>query len=450
MSVNASAVPAVTSAEVSVPTNLIVIHGNGSGNQPPTPPRLPSVQPEIVQMPFSPGTQLIDDILMAGSFGRIQTMCSRRKKYLGCTPDLSQNDNELRLSMEKNDNLSVVHITDLKTLEAGHQAGRKLIGFLRMKLNQGIVIDGELVQDELTFPLQELVDAGLYSAVTSARRGFKAGMPAILSLKMRFDLQCRKSAHPQEELLCPFVSASIENGICRIKLEEDFDWSIFFAFYAPTPKWIFSLKLPAQALALYLHEIARQHTDNVEKGKTITVKLETLRCKLCLSEGTNWNGCRDVLGAVTRAVEAIEIRQSEILKTTELPAINRAEEQWFHVFPGILFGYDPDEPATMKAFTSARLTFKIGGPVQTQLTEFNERKRRKTEAREKKEAKRQEAIDKIVAERTADKQEREATEAAAAETVPANPADSAEPTSPGGLVQQILQEREARARRRRR
>lgn len=446
MSVHASAVPAVTSAEVSVPTNLIVIHGNGNG-QPPAPPRLPSVQSEIVQMPFSPGTQLIDDILMAGSFGRIQTMCSRRKKYLGCTPDLSRNDNELRLSMEKNGNTSVVHIVDLKALEAGHQAGRKLFGFLRMKLNQGIVIDGELVQDELTFPLQELVDAGLYSAVTSARRGFNAGMPAILSLKMRFDLQCRKSAHPQEELLCPFVSASIENGICRIKLEEDFDWNIFFAFYAPTPKWIFSLKLPAQALALYLHEIARQHTDNVEKGETITVKLETLRCKLCLSEGTNWNGCRDVLGAVTRAVEAIEILQSKILKTMELPAISRADERWFHNFPGILFGYDPDEPATMKAFASARLTFKIGGPVQTQLTEFNERKRRKTEAREKKEAKRQEAIDKIVAERTVDKQEREA---AAPVNNHAKLSDSAEPTSPGGLVQQILQEREARARRRRR
>ena len=449
MSVNASAVPAVTSAEISAPTNLIVIHGNGNG-QPPAPPRLPAVQPEIVQMPFGPGTQLVDDILMAGTVSRIQLMCSRRKKHLGCNPELSQNDNELRLSIEKNGNLSVVHITDLKTLEAGHQAGRKLFDFFRMKLNQGIVIDGELVQDELTFPLQDLVEAGLYSAVTSARRGFNAGMPALLSLKMRFDLQCRKSAHPQEEMLCPFVSASIENGICKIKLQEDFDWGTFFAFYAPTPKWVFSLKLPAQVLALYLHEIARQHTDEVEKGETLTVKLETLRCKLCLPEDKNWNGCRDVLGGVTRAVETIEIRQSEFLKTTELPAVNRADERWFHNFPGILFGYDPDEPATMKAFASARLTFRIGGPVQTQLTEFNERKRRKTETRERKNARQQEAIDKIVAERTVDKQEREAAKAAAPVDNHAKLSDSAEPTSPGGLARQILQEREASARHRRR
>ena len=450
MSINASAVPAVTSAEISVPTNLIVIHGNGSGNQPPTPPRLPSVQSEIVQMPFSPGTQLIDDILMAGHFERIQTVCSRRKKHLGWAPDLSQNDNELRLSMEKNGNLSVVHITDLKALKAGHQAGRKLFGFLRMKLNQGIVIDSELVQDELTFPLQELVDAGLYSAVSAARRGFNAAMPALLALKMRFELQHRKSPNPQEEPVCPFVSASIENGICKIKLEEDFNWSTFFAFYAPTPKWVFSLKLPAQTLALYLHEIARQHTDKVEKGETITVKLETLRCKLCLSDGTNWNGCRDVLGGVTRAVEAIEILQSEMLKTMELPAVNRADERWFHNFPGILFGYDPDEPATMKAFASARLTFKIGGPVQTQLTEFNERKRKKTEARQKRDSERQKAIDKIIAERTINKQEREAAETAVPESITAKPTDSAEPTSPGGLVKQILQERDVRAKRRRR
>ena len=403
-----SAVPAVTPVESSVPANLIVIRGNGNG-QPPAPPRLPSKQPEIVQMPFSPGTQLIDDVLMAGDLDGIKLLCSRKKKNLGCRPEIRMQDNRLWLTYEKNKHFTVVEVTDMETLQKGHVPARKLFGFLRMKLNQGIVIDGELVQKELTFPLQDLVDAGLYNSVTSARRGFNAAMPVLTAVKIRMEMKHSQEKNSAGEALAPFKDASIQSGICKVKLNPDFCWKTFFAFYAPTPTWLFSLPFSAQALGLYLHEIARQHADDVATGEQISIKFETLRCKLCLPENTNWNGCRDVLGGLLRAVEAIEIRQSEFLQDADLKAKDRAGERWFGEIPGLCFGFgtSEEEPKTMKEFQTARLTFTVGGPVRAALANFSRRKKEKAEKSRAKAEMKQNAINTLIATRTVEKMARE-------------------------------------------
>ena len=365
---------------------------------------------EIVQIPFGPGTQLLDDILMASTPQRLAQMMSRKCSQLGYAMELQCDSDALETAAtacivsKKNGNTVRVHIDSLDALKQGKQSARKIFDFLRMKLNQGTIIDGKIIRKECVFPLSDLVEAGLYSSVASARRGFNAAMQALLSLQIQVNLKYRKSAQEHEEAL--FTEAIVHNGICRITLNPNLNWKSLFAYYAPTPRWAFSLPYRAQALMLYLHEIARQHTDDVAAGRPIMVHLETLQYKLCLPDNMYGHGCRDIIGGLSRAIEAVEILQANLLSAEQQKSTSAADstESLSMQLSGICFTFSSEEePKTMREFASGKLSVTVSQSVQSELVNFHQNKVKKRKAYAQRKKRREDSINREIAKRVANK-----------------------------------------------
>lgn len=205
--------------------------------------------------------------------------------------------------MNDSDGFTLSVATDLlPDLKAGRLI-KKTFLFLLMKWNR------QQEFQAITIPLKEFVENNAYSTEINARRGIKAAMPALLSLKIQGrQIHGRKKyfSIPDETPL--FDDWRIAKGKLQVIPNRDCNTEFMFEYFTSLPKFFFKLSSNAQDVAFHIFFMARQaqNVDRLYKGQSFTVSFPALRAALCLPAiGETEHPKRDCTDKLLEAIEDI-------------------------------------------------------------------------------------------------------------------------------------------------
>lgn len=233
-------------------------------------------------MPNSSASHFLFDILSAGS--GLADIPPRKRQINHNTTYEVKSSGDKRLVSMKNCNGTAqvtVELTDINKLT---KPAIMLLIYTLVKANEQALHNGELTRDYISFPLQSLIDDGLYKTIRSARRGFLAGRDALTSLQIKGHLQKRNGSNAVkvDDLTVPFIKGGIENNQCYIYFNPHMDWGFFAQYFTKIPKYIFSLSDRAGILLYYIFYLARQHTKEIADRGYFTISFRAIHSLLKL------------------------------------------------------------------------------------------------------------------------------------------------------------------------
>ena len=259
-------------------------------------------------MPDSPASHFLFDILSAGT--DIADLPPRKRMFNNSTIyDVKASGDKRLVSMENYDGTTKVTV-ELDDINKLTKPAIMLLIYTLIKANEQALHNGQLTRDYISFPLQHLVDDGLYQDIRSARRGFLIGRDALTSLQIKGQLQKRhgsKRVVKVNDLVVPFIKGGIENNQCYIYFNTHMDWEFFAQYFTKIPKYIFSLSDRAGILLYYIFYLARQHTREIADRGYFTISFRSIQSLLKLpSEINNSKPQQYIKEPIENAVVAIE------------------------------------------------------------------------------------------------------------------------------------------------
>ena len=175
-------------------------------------------------MPDSTASHFLFDILSAGS--GIADLPPRKRQVNHSTAyDVKASGDKRLVSMETREGAAQVTV-EISDINKMNKAGKKFLILSLIKANEQALHNGQLTREYISFPLQELVDYGLYARLTGARKGFEIGTDALTSIKVKETVRKSKNSTATIKALeVPFTGAKIENNQCYIYLNTRIDWN---------------------------------------------------------------------------------------------------------------------------------------------------------------------------------------------------------------------------------
>lgn len=186
------------------------------------------------------------------------------------------------------------------------------------KANEQAIHDGELTKDYISYPLMELVDNGMYTALQSARKGFKTGLDAMTSIKIQGTAKKGNRTEEQYGLEVIFTGGNIQDGECTIYLNPRINWNFVVQYFTVLPEYFFKLNTKAGELLLYIFFIARQRTEAIDKDGYFTINFRAIQEWLNLpSEIGNRKPQQLIRQPIEDAVTQIEEEHSKAFNNEE-------------------------------------------------------------------------------------------------------------------------------------
>ena len=258
-------------------------------------------------LPTSTASNLIMEALGAGE--NIADLPARKRKVdHGTQYEVQENGKSRRVIMNAPKTQVTVELADIDKLTGSNKPAKKLFVFALIKANKHAIFDGRLAKDGVSFPLQELIEIGFYKTPQSARKGFKDGMDALTSLKVKGTLQeTKKKTRSIDALEVLFTGANIKNGQCTIYFNERINWSFITRYFTILPRYYFRLPSRASDLLYYIFFLARQHTREIEQRGYFNIGFRAIQSKLQLpSEKATKNPKRDIQDPIEEAIAQLE------------------------------------------------------------------------------------------------------------------------------------------------
>ena len=259
--------------------------------------------------PFSPATTNLHRIY--GAQGDIRAMAARSNRHPsahGRQIAYSEKDGAYILEFRSGKSKYVFQIPDLEKISKYNKGTKKIFNYLLIKLNQQAYSDGVFRRNYISFPLQELIEIGIYADKKSARRGFMDAMTALVAAPIGGEIDIKgKKPVSQSKISVMFYDAEVTNGECIVKLNESLNWSFVAQFYTILPAFYFALPAKAADLCQYIFERARQSQDDIKEKGSFTIKLRSIAQFLGLPDETEArNPSRDIRQRIEEAIEDIE------------------------------------------------------------------------------------------------------------------------------------------------
>ena len=279
-------------------------------------------------VPDSTASNLILETLGAGE--NIADLPARKKQINHNTTYEVLEDGKRRQVSVINPKAKVtIELADIDKMTGSNKPAKKLFVLSLIKANEQAIFDGQLTKDYISFPLQELIDIGFYKTPQSARTGFKAGMDALTSLKIKGHIQqTKKRGSSIDALEVLFTGANIKNGQCTVYFNPRISWSFIAQYFTILPRYYFKLPNRASDLLYYIFFLARQHTRDIEERGYFTIGFRAIQHRLQLpSEIDNGNPYRTIKQPIEEAIEELETEHSLLYGNTEfslLPVYDEA------------------------------------------------------------------------------------------------------------------------------
>lgn len=231
-----------------------------------------------------------------------------------------------KLTHRKKGTQSVITVINKDIIQS--TAAMKLLCFLLAKAAQ------QNFNPVIKFPLQELVNIGMYSSIAAARTGFKTHILAVQALQIGGELKKGKK-HIKQESGVLFYHNDIDQNIVSVWVNENFDLEFLASYYAPLPAWAFAVSDNSFEILLHIFTKAR-----TERSTRFNVSFPLIRDKLALptkeeyaAKGKKFKAGQYVKTPIIEAInginEAIKINNVEDLKIKPHYIINdKTLEEW--------------------------------------------------------------------------------------------------------------------------
>lgn len=298
---------------------------------------LPNVQPiapfrpeenNFYNVPNSTASNLILEVMGAGD--SIADLPARKRQINHNTAiEVLEDGRKRQISLVNEKAQVTIELADIDKMTGSNKPAKKLFVLSLIKANEQAIFDGQLTKDYISFPLQELIDIGFYKTPQSARTGFKAGMDALTSLKIKGHIQqTKKRGSSIDALEVLFTGANIKNGQCTVYFNPRISWSFIAQYFTILPRYYFKLPNRASDLLYYIFFLARQHTRDIEERGYFTIGFRAIQHRLQLpSEIGNTRPQQTIKQPIEDAIEELETEHSNLYGNTEfslLPVYDEA------------------------------------------------------------------------------------------------------------------------------
>ena len=291
-------------------------------------PVSPQQESNFYNVPDSTASNLILETLGAGE-GIADLPARKRQINHNTTYEVLEDGRKRQVSLVNPKAKVTIELADIDKLTGSNKPAKKLFVLSLIKANEQAIFDGQLTKDYISFPLQELIDIGFYKTPQSARTGFKAGMDALTSLKIKGHIQqTKKRGSTIDALEVLFTGANIKGGQCTVYFNPRISWSFIAEYFTILPRYYFKLPNRASDLLYYIFFLARQHTKDIEERGYFTIGFRAIQHRLQLPSEVGLNNPqRDIKQPIEDAIEALETEHSKLYHNTEfslLPVYDEA------------------------------------------------------------------------------------------------------------------------------
>ena len=291
-------------------------------------PVSPQQESNFYNVPDSTASNLILETLGAGE-GIADLPARKRQINHNTTYEVLEDGRKRQVSLVNPKAKVTIELADIDKLTGSNKPAKKLFVLSLIKANEQAIFDGQLTKDYISFPLQELIDIGFYKTPQSARTGFKTGMDALTSLKIKGHIQqTKKRGSTIDALEVLFTGANIKGGQCTVYFNPRISWSFIAQYFTILPRYYFRLPNRASDLLYYIFYLARQHTKDIEERGYFTIGFRAIQHRLQLPSEVGLNNPqRDIKQPIEDAIEALETEHSKLYHNTEfrlLPVYDEA------------------------------------------------------------------------------------------------------------------------------
>ena len=202
-------------------------------------------------------------------------------------------------------------------------AVKKFFALVLEKINEQAYQDGQLTREYIEFPIDEVVERGIYGTYQSAQKGLKSAMSCLTNIKMEGALTFNNktgaiSYSRSYSVAVLFPTVGYKNGQCRVYLNEQANWCFVMQAFSILPTYYYSLPNRPSELFHLIFSIARQRTEDIAKRGHFNISFRAIQQALHLpDEGETKNPQRDIKDEILNAVDEIEKTHREYFMNDE-------------------------------------------------------------------------------------------------------------------------------------
>ena len=337
---------------------------------------------EYNSLPSTPISSTVYDLLTYGI--SIDDIQERKDEYThGNTYKITSKGNKVTVKHEKNNNVSIVSVSDIQKLAGTNRNIKALFIHILSTAHEQAIYDKHLYKKEVSFALQDLVDNGMYKNIRSARKGFENSIDTITDMKISGKLIVSKKktinsmANKQNkevkrfQLSVLFPTGIIDNSVCYVSLNPDIEWAFVTQFYTLIPCYYARLSNRALDLLIAIFSLIRQTSSikrlleaKTDKDRYVKLSYRAIQSILQLpSEIGCSNSGRLIKKPIEDSISEIEEEQAKMLNNSDI------------LFEKI----ENDKTNITNYLSSGELKIYVGGELLAKLTNIGKNRKKRIE-----------------------------------------------------------------------
>lgn len=271
-------------------------------------------------IPNGDSLNLLYRVISASKGGRmVQTSTKNRHEKIKTL----QNGDSYRFIRENKQSGSTVIIEINQADKYLKQTGKTFTKVLLFTLQKMTAQNFPL---EVNFPLQELVDLGMYSTTSNASRAVRDFFNQQKNTTLSGIVKKGKRAVKEEGGVL-FYHYRVDRGYVTLSVNENFNMEFIAPYFTVFPRFAYALSNNAFSLVRYIFFIARQNTQDIKDKGSFTISMEAVRENLGLppiDEVKNRKYRQFIIEPIEKAIEEVE---------TALEGVPEAKEYGFTITP---------------------------------------------------------------------------------------------------------------------
>ena len=170
----------------------------------------------------------------------LQQFITRQNAIAKGKQDWQLNSSNTKLSYKsENADLEIEFSTPKKKLSKGC---KNIFIYSLHKLGQQNITTNLFEDLSIEFPMQDLIDLGMYSSLRACRQAFNTAIDELTSIKLKASIKEKNHSKTvtNNDITVMFIKAGYTRGNCYILLNKHIDWNLFaLKTFALLPKSYF-------------------------------------------------------------------------------------------------------------------------------------------------------------------------------------------------------------------
>lgn len=198
----------------------------------------------------------------------------------------------------------------------------KLFIFITQTIREQAAHSGALIAGAITFPVERLIELGMYSTIQSARVALKRAVGLLRRIGLRGQFKYAGSnkidVDAQQSLFTGVVDFK-RSGMCAVSLNKEAPWPALLAQNTMLPDYLYGLNFKPMLLLYFILNMARQLLGGIVTSGSFTVKMNTVRNRLCLpNPDATQKPQRDIVEVIRKAVDEINATQGKVFHNADI------------------------------------------------------------------------------------------------------------------------------------